>query len=432
MTEHARPLANPLLEISDFDSDASKPLVMCSVPDGNDGVRFALPVAYMELVREFDGVRTVDEAIDAFLQRKPGLYERDWLRRLVENSLLPKGILIHPDQDPALAGVSSQPKRAFLFIKLPIIPPHVVDPIARRLGFMFKAPALVLGLVLAVLSHAYVYGVLLTEQRVDFNQLDAAGILTVMLLSTLGTLCHEFGHASAAAHYGCRRMTIGWGVYIIYTVLWTNVSEAWKLPRRQRAVVDVGGVYFDSIFLLLTLALYMRTGQLVFLLAFVFIDLSIARTFNPFLRMDGYWLMSDFFGIVNLRKQQMLWLQHLGGKLFGAREPGPKIDLSRQAKWALGIYTALGTLFLVYLLKMIFQFVILSIAKEYPTLLREFVQAAGNGAPLLELLKAFLEVFWRSLLLAGAAVTLWSMARSAVNLLGKLWAFRAQVVHSGT
>ncbi|WP_426752831.1 hypothetical protein [Myxococcus sp. Y35] len=431
MTEHARPLANPLLEVSSFDSDATKPMVMCAVPNGDEAVRFALPVAYMELVREFDGVRTIDEAIDAFLQRGAGTFERDWLRRLVEKSLIPKGILIHPDQDPARAGVSSQPKRAFLFIKLPIIPPHVVEPIARRLGFMFKTPAMVLGLILAVLSHAYVYGVLLTEQRVDFNQLDAAGILAVMLLSTLGTLCHEFGHASAAAYYGCRRMTIGWGVYIIYTVLWTNVSEAWKLPRRQRAVVDIGGVYFESFFLLLTLALYLKTGELVFLLAFVIIDLSIVTTFNPFLRMDGYWLMSDFFGIVNLRKQQMLWLQHIGGKLFGAQEPGPKIDLSRKAQWALGIYTALGSLFLVYILKVIFQFVVLSIAKEYPALLRDFVQAAGGGAPLLELLKTFLEVFWRTLMLAGAAVTLWSLARSAVNLLGKLRAFRAQVLRSG-
>jgi putative peptide zinc metalloprotease protein len=431
MTEHARPLANPLLEISDFDSDASKPMVMCAVPNGDDAVRFALPVAYMELVREFDGVRTVDEAIDAFLKRSQGTFDRDWLRRLVEKSLLPKGILIHPDQDAAHAGVSSQPKRAFLFIKLPIIPPHVVEPIARRLGFMFKAPALVLGLILAVLSHAYVYGVLLTEKSVDFNQLDAAGILTVFLFSTLGTLCHEFGHASAAAHYGCRKMTIGWGVYIIYTVLWTNVSEAWKLPRRQRAVVDIGGVYFESIFLLLTLALYLRTGQLVFLLAFVLIDVSIMTTFNPFLRMDGYWLMSDFFGIVNLRKQQMLWLQHLGGKLFGAKETGPKIDLSRNARWALGIYTVLGSLFLVYIVKVVFQFVILSIAKEYPALLREFFQAVGNGAPVVELLKAFVEVLWRSLMLAGAAVTLWGLVRSAFNLLGKLKAFRAQALHSG-
>ncbi|NVJ09429.1 hypothetical protein HUW63_29900 [Myxococcus sp. AM001] len=431
MTQPARPLANPLIEVSDFDSDASKPMVMCAVPDGNDAVRFALPVAYMDLVREFDGVRTIDEAIDAFLQRGQGNFERDWLRRLVEKSLLPKGILIHADQDASRAGVSSQPKRAFLFIKLPIIPPSVVEPIARRLGFMFKTPALVLGLILAVLSHAYVYGVLLTAQRVDLSQLDATGVLAVMLLSTLGTLCHEFGHASAASYYGCRRMTIGWGVYIIYTVLWTNVSDAWKLPRRQRAVVDIGGVYFESIFLLLTLALFLRTGDIVFLVAFVIIDLSIATTFNPFLRMDGYWLMSDFFGIVNLRKQQMLWLQHLGGKLFGVKESGPKIDLTPKAKWVLGIYTALGTLFLGYILKVIFQFVILSIAKEYPALLRAFVQAAGEGAPLIELLKAFLEVFWRSLMLAGAAVTLWSLVTRTFSLLGKLRAFRAQVRHSG-
>jgi putative peptide zinc metalloprotease protein len=246
-----------------------------------------------------------------------------------------------------------------------------------------------------------------------------------MLLSTLGTLCHEFGHASAAAHYGCRRMTIGWGLYIIYTVLWTNVSEAWRLPRRQRALIDVGGVYFESLFQLLMMALYLKTGNLVFLFAFVMIDVNIVMTLNPFLRMDGYWLMSDLFGIVNLRQQQTAWVEEIAAKLFRGRAPVVRSTLSNRAKWTLAIYSGTGTVFLIYLLTVIFEFMILNVAGAYPTLLQEFWQNALAGMTALELLGGFFEIFWRTLMLLGATLMLLGMGGSAIRMVARIGVFRA-------
>lgn len=424
MIEDQRPFANPLLEASDFDSDSCAPLTLCVIPSADEPVRFAMPALYMDLVRQFDGERSEEEAIDAFLERHPGSFEREWLQRLVRQSLLPKGVLVHADQDPARVAVSSQPKRAFLYIKLPIFPPGVVEPVARCLSFMFKAPALVLGALLFVASHIYFYGALIQQHHVDFNQLNAGGILFLMLLSTLGTLCHEFGHASAAAHYGCRRMTIGWGLYIIYTVLWTNVSEAWRLPRRQRVTIDIGGVYFESLFQLLMIALYLKTGNLVFLFAVVMIDVNIVMTLNPFLRMDGYWLMSDLFGIVNLRQQQIAWVEEIASKLFGAPAPAKRSSLSNRAKWTLGIYSVTGTLFLVYLLIVIFKFMILNVAGAYPAMLQEFWRGALGGVTALELAGGFFEIFWRTLMLLGATLMLLGFGRSAIRMVRKIGLLR--------
>ncbi len=430
MTEDPRPFANPLLEVSDFDSDSCTPLTLCVIPSANEPVRFAMPALYMELVRQFDGERTEEEAIDAFLDRHPNSFEREWLRRLVQRSLLPKGVLVHAHQDPARVAVSSQPKRAFLYIKLPIFPPCVVEPVARCLSFMFKWPALVLGALLFVASHVFFYAEVIQQHHVDFNQLNAGGILFLMLLSTLGTLCHEFGHASAAAHYGCRRMTIGWGLYIIYTVLWTNVSEAWRLPRRQRALIDIGGVYFEWLFQLLMIVLYLKTGNLVFLFAVVMIDVNIVMTLNPFLRMDGYWLMSDLFGIVNLRQQQTAWVEELISKLFGGRAPTVRSSLSNRAKWTLGIYTVTGAVFLAYLLTVIFKFVILNVAGAYPALLQEFWRNALAGMTALELLGGFFEIFWRTLMLLGATLMLLSLGRSAMRMVTRIGVSRAAAQRS--
>jgi putative peptide zinc metalloprotease protein len=421
---------NPLIEVSDFDSDSGKPMVLCTLPSAGDHVRFALPALYMELVRGFDGERTTDEAIGHFLERHPDAFVREWLHRLVDESLIRKGILVHPDQDPGRVAVSTQPRRAFLYIKLPIIKPSVVDPIARRLGFLFRPVALIVGLLLFVASHLYVYGVLIGDRDIDFNGLNAASILMLMLLSTLGTFCHEFGHAAAAAHYGCRRMTIGWGLYLIYTVLWTNVSDAWKLPRRQRAIVDLGGVHFESMFLLVMLGLHLHTGSAIFLFAFLFIDVSIATTFNPFLRMDGYWLMSDLFGIVNLRKQQSIWMRGLAARMFGGAEPPPS-GLSDRAKTVLAIYTVLGLLFLGYILVVIYEVVILTILAGYPGMVGELWGQLQGGMPVLDALGGVLEIAWRTLVIVGAAVTLWSLFKGGINLVARLRSVRLAAVGRG-
>jgi putative peptide zinc metalloprotease protein len=422
------PLMNPFLEVSDFDADSAKPMALCTLPtSAGDPVRFALPAAYLEVVRCFDGQRTTEAAIDEFLIRHPDAFARDWLQRLVEKSLLPKGILVYSDQDAGRVAVSQQSKRGFLYIKLPIIPPCVVDPIARLLGFMFRPVALVLGLVLFVASHVVVYGDLIRHQDVDFNRLNAGSILVLMLLSTLGTFCHEFGHATAAAHYGCRRITIGWGLYLIYTVLWTNVSEAWKLPRRQRAIVDIGGVYFESLFMLALVALYVYTGNAIYLFAFMFTDFSIATTFNPFLRMDGYWLMSDLFGIVNLRKQQLLWLSDILARRSGGAAPAPS-GLTKRASWVLGVYTVLGMLFMGYLLTVVYQLVILKIVANFPATVEDFWTKLHGGVAVLDVLGALLEIAWRTMIIVGAALMLWGLLRRVISLVAGVRSLRATAV----
>ncbi len=425
MSDDLSPRMNPMLEISKFDSDSGQPMVLCLVPNEGGHIRFAVPAVYMELARAFDGTRSVDEAIDTFLRQEPDAFPRDWLRRLVIEMLLPKGVLVRPDQDPSRVAVRSQFRQSYLYIKLPVMKPSMIDPVARRLGFLFRRGIMLLGLLVFVAVHAYVYGVLFRVHAFDFNQLDTRDILILLLLSAVGAIIHEFGHASAAAHFGCREITIGWGLYLIYSVMWTDVSDAWKLPRHQRAIVDIGGVYLQSFFLVLVLASYLLTGNSIFLFAFVLNDFAIAMTtFNPFIRMDGYWLMSDLFGIVNLRRQQIIWGQNILARIFGGQQTGQS-RLSRRAKWALAVYTALGTFYLAYLLKVIFDLVVLNVVENYPAMLHDLWQQASDGMPVLAFLRALLEIGWRTMLIFGAAVLVFRTTKAALDLVTKLWDARS-------
>ncbi|RAP59461.1 hypothetical protein BTJ49_02015 [Oleiagrimonas sp. MCCC 1A03011] len=395
---------------------------LCVLPRGDGGgeVRFAMPAEYVEIAREFDGTRDIDAVIESYMERRNSDREAAWLKRLVMQSLMPKGVVIRADQVPEEVAVSSQSNKAFLHIKLPIIKASVVEPIAKCLGFLFRPTAMVLGLILFIGIHIYAYGFLFRGHHLEFDQLGITSVIVLMLFSTLATICHEFGHATAASHYGCKNMTIGWGLYLIYTVLWTNVSDAWRLPRRQRAVIDIGGVYFESFFLVAMLLAYQSTGNTIYLFGFIFVDLSIANTFNPFLRMDGYWLVSDIFGIVNLRKQQEIWWQDVLSWLFTWGRYRPKSTLKKSAKWVLAIYTVFGTLFIAYVMKTIFEVVVLSVVTNLPTFMGQTWHKLASDMTWLTVLKALAEFGWRILVIVGAGLTFWNVGKAILSLITRM------------
>ena len=65
------------------------------------------------------------------------------------------------------------------------------------------------------------------------------GLLVFMVVSSL---FHELGHASACKHFGIRHGGIGFGLYLNFPVLYTDVTEVWRLRRADRCIVNLGGV----------------------------------------------------------------------------------------------------------------------------------------------------------------------------------------------
>jgi len=422
MSESLYPIVNPQLEVAPLDSDAAEPMTVCDLPAIDGRVRYAIPSALVELIRLFDGRRTVDEAIKVYSESYPDGHSPESLKRLVLGFLLPKGLVV-ADADSAVE-IRRNPsqRRSFLYIKLPLIPGRVVEPIARMLKWAYSQPVLMAAIPLFVLLHVYFYAELLPGHDLDFNRLHIGDILLLMILSTVGTFVHEFGHASAAAFYGCKRLEIGWGLYLVFTVLYTDVSDAWKLPRKQRAIVDLGGIYFQSFFLVAMVALFEVTHDPIYLFGFLFADLTIASSFNPFLRLDGYWLMTDIFGIINLRQQSLDWLRRAASTVLPIELPqtttGP--TLSRSAVVALVVYSLFGVAFFVFLLKVMIEQVAARIIVGYPEVLAEFwsrVEAGGMGG--MEVASGLIEILWRTMMLVGLAFFLFSVLSRLSRLIQK-------------
>jgi len=116
---------------------------------------------------------------------------------------------------------------------------------------------------------------------------------------------HELGHSSAMRKYGLSAKGIGFGFYFFTPVMYADVSDAWKLTERQRVVVDLGGFYFQSILtsLYLVCSICFNVPTLLYV---VYLSLFMSVfNFNPFIKSDLYWAISDFFETPNLREQSI-------------------------------------------------------------------------------------------------------------------------------
>lgn len=117
----------------------------------------------------------------------------------------------------------------------------------------------------------------------------------VVFLVILGSLVHELGHSFAAMAAGIGLRPIGFSVYLIYPVFYTNVSGVEKVSLAKRALIDCGGFVFQGAFLFLLLLICSLTANPSLAEAARWIAVIILFNLNPLFRTDGYWLYKDVY-----------------------------------------------------------------------------------------------------------------------------------------
>jgi putative peptide zinc metalloprotease protein len=127
-------------------------------------------------------------------------------------------------------------------------------------------------------------------------------VLLFMLLGlvVVATALHEIGHATAARFGGAKPGVMGAGIYVVWPAFYTDVTDAYRLSRAGRLRTDLGGVYFNSLFALGTAAAYLLTGFEPLLILVVIQNFQILQQLMPFLRLDGYYILSDLTGVPDL------------------------------------------------------------------------------------------------------------------------------------
>jgi putative peptide zinc metalloprotease protein len=93
---------------------------------------------------------------------------------------------------------------------------------------------------------------------------------------------------------------VGVGIYLIWPSFFTNVTDSYRLSRAGRLRTDLGGLYFNLIFMLALAGLYAATSAEVLLLVIAITHLEMLEQLLPFVRFDGYFILSDLAGVPDL------------------------------------------------------------------------------------------------------------------------------------
>jgi len=175
---------------------------------------------------------------------------------------------------------------------------------------------------------------------------------------------HELGHAYTATRYGCRVPTMGIAMVVMVPMLYSDTSDAWKLTsRHQRAAIGAAGMIVECALAAMALFAwsFLDDGvarSLVFIVATTSLMVGAAINVSPFMRFDGYYVLSDLLGIPNLHDRAFAFGQwQLRKLLFGLETPMPEAVTAARGRflvyfawgvWAYRFTLFLGIAFMVY------------------------------------------------------------------------------------
>ncbi|PZS29815.1 MAG: hypothetical protein DLM61_12190, partial [Pseudonocardiales bacterium] len=92
----------------------------------------------------------------------------------------------------------------------------------------------------------------------------------------------------------------GFGLYLVWPALYSTVTDSYRLGRVGRLRTDLGGVYFNAVFITGVSTAYLDTKAPWLLVAIVALHIETATQFLPMIRLDGYYILSDLIGVPDL------------------------------------------------------------------------------------------------------------------------------------
>ena len=220
----------------------------------------------------------------------------------------------------------------YLFFRIPLVrPQRFLQATLPYVSFLLRP------LTLWVITFASLFGLMLAARQWDaFTAKFGASLTFAGLVGYLGALAvakstHELAHAYVATRYGVRVAHMGVAFMVLWPLLYTDTAESWKLAdSRQRLAIAGAGIGAEfAIAGLSTLGWsIVPDGALrdaLFFLATTSWVITVGINASPFMRFDGYFLLSDLLDMQNLHERGgALARAFLRRQLLGWNEPDPE------------------------------------------------------------------------------------------------------------
>lgn len=244
----------------------------------------------------------------------------------------------------------------YVFFRIPLIhPDRFLTVTAPYIKWIFSKTTFY---VMCILAFFCLY--LFSRQWDTFittfsDILNWQGAFLFAIALIISKLFHEFGHAYQCKLNGVKVPTMGVAFMLLWPLLYTDTSESWKIPEpKKRLAISIAGMQMEIYLAVIASLLWnfvpdgpARTA--IFFIAAASWIVSLFINLSPFLRFDGYHVLSDLLGARNLQtrsfKVTKWWIREL---LFGLNHPMPE-PLNPKQKRTFIIYAILTWLYRFFL-----------------------------------------------------------------------------------
>ncbi|WP_019639515.1 site-2 protease family protein [Paenibacillus fonticola] len=267
----------------------------------DNGLQMKVSEKIKTLFSYINGTNSVENLCDIMSKIYNEVFIFDELRSLIECNLLKQGVIVGNEKKAA--------HHSAISFRTPIMDSSRLKKLCSILKSLFSIPLFIIFCILLILQFTlfirYSYGYSL------FHALSSYRLMIVStLLLYLSAFIHELGHMTAAYRCNIKPKDVGIGLYFLTPVLFVDLSEAWSLPRKQRVLVDISGVYFQLWVFIIFQIIFIFNQSEYLLIANHFILLTVVSNLNPSLRFDGFWVLTDILGIPNLHTRAFRLLKY--------------------------------------------------------------------------------------------------------------------------
>ena len=183
------------------------------------------------------------------------------------------------------------------------------------------------------------------------------GIVVFIALYAFVIVAHEFCHALTVKKYGREVRSMGVMLYLLMPAFYADTSDIWLSGKKERIMVSFYGplstIVLGSIVLLIWnyVSLPALISQILAKIGFLCFCLFFLNL-NPLIATDGYYILSDYIEIHNLRGKSLGFVKNQLPKKIIAKIKGNKFSSGYTAKEEriftfFGLISAIWTIFIL-------------------------------------------------------------------------------------
>ena len=248
---------------------------------------------------------------------------------------------------------SKKPRRRIsgnlLFLRFRAFDPtRLFDRLELRIRFFFTPHFVILSAVFILFS----VGVTIAhwdEFVTDVSRLyRITAVPMFMMVVFVVVIAHECAHGLTCRYFKGEVHEIGFLLIYFQPAMYCNVSDAWLFPEKSKRMwVGAAGPYFELFLWALAVMAWRITESDTSIndAALIVVATSSVKTFlnlNPLLKWDGYYLLSDWLEVPNLRRRSFKYVGDLLRRLAGL--PSRIADaIPRRERWIYMIYGVVAT-----------------------------------------------------------------------------------------